>query len=59
MDEICQVMEQLGLHAFREEISAFVAHFDENGNGVLEFEEFVPVFLAHSGSTSERQETLR
>ncbi len=28
VDEICQVMEQLGLQAFREDVLDFVSHFD-------------------------------
>ena len=52
-------MEQLGLPAFREEILEFVAHFDDQGRGVLRFEEFVPVFLAHSTSSEDRQDTLK
>lgn len=33
--------------------------FDEDGDGLLQFEEFVPVFLSHFNNSGEREESLR
>jgi len=58
-EELAQLMETLGIRCTTEELEIMVAEIDENGNGEIEFEEFVQVMRRKMTGDYTRQQVSR
>ncbi|KAI9471764.1 calmodulin 3 [Coemansia mojavensis] len=54
--ELAEVMKQMNQNPTQQEINDMIGEVDEDGNGTIEFEEFVTMMTRHQSSTKEEDD---
>ncbi|KAJ1870247.1 hypothetical protein LPJ55_004805 [Coemansia sp. RSA 990] len=57
--ELAEVMKQMNQNPTQQEINDMIGEVDEDGNGTIEFEEFVTMMTRHQSSTKVTDEQLQ
>ena len=55
-EEIAAVLKKLGFHLTKEEVTDIMSSLDENGDGVMDFDEFKDMMKRRLSVNSEREE---
>ena len=56
-DEFAKGIQRMNIHPAPEDLRAIIAHYDEDGNGTIEFDEFVRSILPEHEVRGTRQAT--